>query len=206
MSLFQMSGAELAAALAQPAPAPPPAYPRASADLQPILASIAALSRKDQAALIRAFRAAEEVGKPKRIAGGNTFRGWADFAPALTAAQDRAIEAGGPRWWADPDMALWARVPGSWVACKLTNGRSSTSPRDVHFPRAQFWLGGTLPVGPVYADYLPCDPSADVRTIGERQAAERKSSRQRWEVWTNPNPAPAFALEPTPEDIGEAAD
>ena len=189
--------------MAHPAPTSQAiAYPAASVSLQPILESIAGLSRRDQAALVQAFRAAEQVAKPKRLTGGNTYRGHTDFSPAFFAAQMRAIEAHGKNWWANPDLTLLATVPAAWVACKLSNGRVSRSPRDVHFPRAQFWPGGILPTGPEYAEYYKIDPSGDVRITGPAREAQRAKARAEWvALMADAPPARDFALDHTPEDI-----
>jgi hypothetical protein len=79
-----------------------------------------------------------------------TYRGFDDFMPAFSLARERCMAVHGSRWWANPNANRWARVPAAWVRWK---GRSisGASPRDVHFPLGEFWLGGVLPVGPEYA-------------------------------------------------------
>ena len=201
-SIWAMSGADLSAALAHRAPAPQAvviAYPGASASLQPILETIASLSRRDQAALMRAFRSAEQAAKPKRLTGGNTFRAWADFTPALTTARMAAIAVFGAQWYLNPDLCIKGRVPAAWASCKV-HGRTSVCHRDMNIPTAQFWPGGTLPVGPDYAEPYAIDPSADVRETPARQRAERKASRAKYEA-AERKAAPSFVLEHTPEDI-----
>lgn len=86
--------------------------------------------------------------KPRRPVNG--FRNFTDFMPAFRAARARAIAAQGPRWWMSADHAIWARVPAAWVTWK-GKASSGMSPRDLHFPMAQYWPGGALPFGPDYA-------------------------------------------------------
>jgi hypothetical protein len=96
--------------------------------------------------------------RPRRRVTG--FRGYNDFMPAFRAARERAMAAQGPRWWMSPDHSIWARVPAGWVTWK---GRASSgmSPRDVHFPMAQYWPGGVLPIGPDYAAPISVAQFAD---------------------------------------------
>lgn len=200
MQQVQFFGASPSPSQARKAPPPiPQVYPGASSSLAPVLQSIAALSRADQAELLRAFRAADKAAKPKRIGGGNTFQGFDDFQPAFMGARLRAIEAFGPQWYLNPDLALYAQIPGGWANCKIFSG-TKRGPRDVHFPRAQFWPGGTLPVGPVYADYYAIDPSGDIRITGPAREAERAAARAKWEAMVADG-MPDFTLEHTPEDI-----
>ncbi len=201
-SLWAMTGADLSAALAHPAPAPLAvvAYPGASTSLQPILATIANLSRRDQSALMRAFRSAEQSAKPKRLTGGNTYRGRDDFTPALDAARLAAIEAFGRQWYLNPGMSVKARVPAAWASCKV-HGRTSTCHRDMNFPTAQFWPGGALPVGRDYAEPLAIDPTADIRIIGPAREFARKQSQAVWIAAMAAPPPPDFTLEHTPEEI-----
>ena len=190
MNLWTMTGAELAAACA--APTPPPAYPRASDALASVLSGITRLSPADQAKLAAAFKAAQ----PRQIGQRRTFAGWDDFMPAYTAAREAVAGRVGERWYLDPTVALKARVPGAWVSCRVV-GRTSASPRDVTMPRAEFWPGGALPVGPEYAEFGPIDPEGDVHTISERRAAGRKAAMRR--AFPRLASALAFELEHTPD-------
>jgi len=170
-----MFGIEPPAALRARSPVPTPGpWPAASPALAAVLGQITSLSRYDQGQLARAFRAAEVAARPARprLLGGRSYKGWDDFAPAFTAARQAAADAFGPRWYLNPDLSMHARLPAGWTSCR-TFGRTSVSPRDVNFPRAQFWPGGILPTGPEYAEIGPLDPEGDIRTAAERQAKHR---------------------------------
>jgi hypothetical protein len=173
MTLWTMTGAELAAACAAPVEI---AYPRASHALASVLTDITRLTPADRAALARAFHAARP--KPLRqIAQRPTFKGWDDFMPAFTAAREACKAVAGERWYLDPTVALKARVPAAWTCCHLSRG-TSVSPRDVTVPRAEFWEGASLPLGPDYAEFGRLDR-------GRGGTARRRV-------------APELVLEPTP--------
>ena len=185
MSIWSMTGAELSREINQPAPVTVLRGGHDTATLAGVLAQIAALPGKDQAELMRAFAAAMKP-EPKRIGGGNTFKGADDFYPAFNAAREACRAVAGEAWYLDTSVCLKARVPAPWLAIK---GEMATyrSPRDVNFPKAEFWPGGVLPTGPDYAEFGP------VAKVGGAQD-------ERDEAWSN-RKALAFDLEPTPEDI-----
>lgn len=164
--------------VAMPAlPRAPRPYPGASPELAAVLQAITRLAAGDQSDLARAFRAvatARRPAKPKRIAADKTFRDYDDFSPAFAASRALAREAGGPRWYLNPDLCLKARLPIVWANCKILNGTATKhGPRDVNFPVARFWPGETLPVGPEYVAIGPIDPECDIRRSDERRAARR---------------------------------
>lgn len=78
----------------------------------------------------------------------NTFRNYEGFAAAWNEAASNARDTLGPQWHLDSGTVC-ARVPATWVACKVF-GRVSRSPRDMHIPAACFWPANDLPVGPEY--------------------------------------------------------
>jgi hypothetical protein len=96
--------------------------------------------------------------KPQRKAAERShphYRGYDDFVPAFNAARHAAIAAYGERWALNPDARVWARLPAAWVTVKLSQGRTSTAPRDQRLPAARFWPKGRLPIGPEYAEPAP---------------------------------------------------
>lgn len=86
------------------------------------------------------------AAKPAR----KSFVGYDDFVPAFNVARHAAAAALGHRWQFVPGASIWARLPAAWVRCTVY-GRVSTAPRDHRMPAAQYWPGGTLPIGPEYA-------------------------------------------------------
>jgi hypothetical protein len=178
VSIWDMSGADLAREIGQPAPVAVFQVPRVA----DIAAVFAGLSVADRAALLRLLKP-----ETKRIGGGATFRGSEDFFPAFNAAREACRAAHGPEWYLNPSVALKARVPGAWVALRGEMG-TYRSPRDVNFPRAEYWPGGALPAGPEYAEHGPID-----RGDGHAWKMERAKRRGK--------PVPILALEHTPEEI-----
>ena len=169
VNLWGMSGAELAREISQPAPV---------AVLQParladVLSQIAALPSRDQDELLRAFRSAL---KPARLTGGATFRDASDFFPAFNAAREAAQAVAGREWYLDPGVSLKARVPAAWVALRGEMG-TWRSPRDVNFPRAEYWPGGVLPTGPEYAEHGPIDRGDAYEWKQERHNRGRETLR-----------------------------
>ena len=183
--LWQMSGAELAAACAPVAPR----FPSASPALASVLESITALPATDQAALAKAFRAAEPP-KHRRLGGGITS--WDQWHPMWRAACQAAAGEHGPQWHLHPETCN-GRIPTAWANIKLPIGTTKHGPRDVHIPAARFWPGGVLPVGPEYAERGPMEPTRVVVRL----------------EWPVPVPAPELELELVEwdaEDLAEAAD
>jgi hypothetical protein len=199
MSIFTMTGAELAAAVSVPAVAATHdnAYPKASPALAHVLAGITNLSAADQAALAKAFRAAEPR-KSRAIGVRKSYTCWDDFMPAYTRAREAAARAVGVRWYLDPAVTVKARVPVAWVACKLSRS-TSTSPRDINVPRAEFWPDGLLPLGPEYAEHGPIDPAGNVHTIAERRASHRRAAMGAAFPRLAMAMRPQFELEQTPD-------
>jgi hypothetical protein len=165
--------------------------------------AVALVPSADQVAHARAILAAH-----RRAGGGiairqpgNTYRGFDDFMPAFTAARRRAAMACRDmlgRWWLEPDC-LKARLPAAWVRWQ---GRSVSgkSPRDVNFPAARYWPGGTLPVGPDYA--APAVLSGEIMPRQVVPVSHRIAGPAR-------DPAPILDLVPCewdPEQWPEAAD
>ena len=170
-----MSGEELAREIEQPAPVAVFRIPRVA----DIAATFAGLTVADRAALLRLLKP-----ETKRI-GGATFRDAELFFPAFNAARKACRAARGPGWYLDPSASLKARVPASWVALR---GQMATwrSPRDVNFPRAEYWPGGVLPVGPEYAEHGP------VATGDAYEWKQERHDKRRREV---------LKLDYTPEEI-----
>src|SRR6202048_1429875 len=188
MSLWDMSGSDLAREIGQPAPVTVLRGGH-NGGVAGIIAQIAQLPPKERDALMAAFQVALKP-EPKRLGGGNTFKGFDDFMPAYTAARLAAREAFGERWYLFPEATCYARLPVAWANCHIFGG-VKRSPRDVHMPKARFWPGGVLPTGPDYAEYGPVCP------VGGAWAERARPKRK----------AIAFDLEPTPEniDMAEAA-
>jgi hypothetical protein len=118
--------------------------------------------------------------------------------PAYTRAREAAARAVGVRWYLDPAVTVKARVPVAWVACKLSRS-TSTSPRDINVPRAEFWPDGLLPLGPEYAEHGPIDPAGNVHTIAERRASHRRAAMGAAFPRLAMAMRPQFELEHTPD-------
>jgi hypothetical protein len=185
-------------------------WPGASPELAAVLGTIVRLSASDQNNLARAFRAAQVARRPStglRLAHLPSFRGYDDFAPALTAARTlakvAAAEAGDDRWYLNQDLCVKARIPGGWANAKGRNGRVIHGPRDLNFPRAQFWPNAMLPTGLEYEERSPIDPSGDVRITAANRLAKRAAFVAEYPEWAGPilgpdSSAPDFAMEHTP--------
>jgi hypothetical protein len=179
-------------------------YPGASAPLGAVLASITSLTPADQRNLARAFKAAEVArrpAKPKLLGQRRTFAGYDDFMPAFYAAREAVACRAGRQWYLNPDVAMKARVPAAWVACRVSRG-TINGPRDVNFPRAEFWPEGVLPVGPEYAEFGPIAPVGDVRLMDAQRAeavVKFKGAYPGWYAEMLPQDQPAFDLEHTPD-------
>lgn len=146
MSIFAMTGAELASEIGRPAPVAVIEVPR----LASVLEQIAALGEADQAALLAAFKVATKPAA--RISGGKSYRDAESFFVDFNAAREACAARWGREWYLNPKASLKARVPGVWVALKGEMG-TWRSPRDVNCPRAEYWPGGVLPIGPEYAEH-----------------------------------------------------
>ena len=117
---------------------------------------------------VKAKRAAKAPAVKALVA---SFKGYDDFAPALDAAKAAARAALGNRWDLVLGATAIARVPAAWTRCKVY-GRTSTGPRDMRLPVAEFWPSGVLPVGPEYAADYKREPS-------HNEAAETARRRHR---------------------------
>lgn len=215
MSIWDLTGAELAMYCAPVAPR----FPSASPALAAVLENITALSGADQAALAKAFRAAEPP-KQRRLGGGITS--WDQWDPMWRAAAQAAAGEHGPQWHLHPET-LNGRISTAWANIKLPIGTTKHGPRDVHIPAARFWPGGVLPVGPEYAERGALDASGDlsrgpmpaqawreqqVAQLQQKQARERRSYAEA-QAALRRHIAPVLVMEPTPEcidDLAEAAD
>jgi len=181
---------------------PASTYPGASPDLADVLERITDLSPADQRKLAAAFKRVATLAKPTgpKLLGSRTYRGYDDFMPDFDAARASAMVAAGvagdpmSRWYLNPDLALKARFPATWVSCKGSTGRTFHGPRDLAAPRGQFWPGGTLPIGPVYAEIGPIDRDSDVRLMAERRETARVARADE-----RSRSAPEFAMELTPD-------
>lgn len=176
MSIWDMDGAALSREIDQPAPVTVLRGGH-NAGMAGIVASIAALPATEREELLRAIVAAMKP-EPKRI-GGSSFRTAEEFFPMFNAAREACQAAHGVDWYLEPSASLKARVPAAWVALRGEMG-TWRSPRDVNFPRAEFWPGGVLPVGPEYAEHGPV-------ARGEIRPASVRAIR--------------FEMEHTPENI-----
>lgn len=157
MNIWTMSGAELSREISQPAPI---TVLRGNGGLAD---QIMALSPGDRAALLRMLK--PEV---KRIGGGSSFKDAYSFFVAFNAAREACRAVHGAAWYLDVSACLKARVPAAWVALRGEQG-IWRSPRDVNFPRGEFWPGGVLPVGPEYAEHGP------VAKVGGAQVKRRRA-------------------------------
>ncbi len=182
MSIWAMSGAELAKEIGQPAPVTVLRGGHAGSGLAGVLTSIAALPAVDRDALLRAFQAALRP-EVKRL-GGSSYRNAEEFFPPFNAAREACRALHGENWYLDPAVSLKARVPAAWVALKGEMG-TWRSPRDVNCPRAEFWPGGVLPNGPDYAEHGPVAQSGPLRHVKQ--------------------PFTDFELEPSPDGEMEMA-
>lgn len=185
MSIWTMTGAELSREIGQPAPI---TVLRGGHNdsVAGIVAQIAMLPAGEREALLASMAAALKP-EPKRLSGGQSYRTSDEFFSAFNAARAACRAVHGSEWYLSPAASLKARVPAAWVTLKGEMG-TYRSPRDVNFPRAEFWPGGVLPNGPEYAEHGPCCP------IGGAWAEHAARPTRK---------ALAFALEPTPECIDD---
>ena len=97
-----------------------------------------------------------------------SFRNATDFVPAYRAALEAIGSRYGREYWhLHPAAYVWARVPDRWLAHPI---------KDRRLPAAEFWPGGRLPVGPVYAPPPPpAKPSYPVPATPEAVAAWAKT-------------------------------
>jgi antirestriction protein ArdC len=90
----------------------------------------------------------EALSRNASVLPAPVCRDYDSFVAALAIAKAAPCRIAGAMWALKPGMAVLARVPARWVACKVFS-RTSRAPRDMRLPSAIFWPGGKLPAGAI---------------------------------------------------------